>query len=224
MPDPIVQRIYDAGDIYEGVYEGWYCVGCEAFKPEKELVDGRCPLHPQTEPQWIKEKNYFFRLSKYQQPLLDLFRTNPGFSEPEARRNEQLRLLESGLDDISISRAGQSWGIPLPWDPQSVVYVWFDALINYASAVGLGDPNATDMFERWWPADLHIIGKDITRFHAVFWPAMLMSAKLPVPKQVFGHGFMTINGQRMSKTLGTIIDPIAAADRLNPNGQDPLRL
>ena len=177
-----MQRIYDAGDIYEGVYEGWYCVGCEAFKPEKELVNGRCPLHPQTEPQWIKEKNYFFRLSKYQTAAArSLSRSDPDFFEPDARRNEQLRLLESGLDDISISRAGQSWGIPLPWDPNSVVYVWFDALINYAAAVGLGtDP---DRFEQWWPADLHLIGKDITRFHTVIWPAMLMSAGLPLPKQ-----------------------------------------
>src|SRR5262249_30146272 len=147
-----------------------------------------------------------------------------GFGPPHLRRNEILRLVEGGLVDISMSRAGQSWGIPLPWDRSSVVYVWFDALINYASAVGLGAPDKKEMFERWWPADLHIVGKDITRFHAVFWPAMLMSAKLPVPKQVFGHGFMTLDGQRMSKTLGTIIDPIAAADRLGPNGHDPLRL
>jgi methionyl-tRNA synthetase len=219
----LAQRIYDAGDIYEGVYEGWYCVSCEEFKQEKDLVDGNCPLHPTLKPEWIREKNYFFRLSKYQQPLLDHFRDHPEFMQPDTRRNEILRLIEGGLIDISMSRAGQSWGIPLPWDPSSVVYVWFDALINYASAVGLGAPEDTgrQMFERWWPADLHIVGKDITRFHAVFWPAMLMSAKLPVPRQVFGHGFMTINGQRMSKTLGTIIDPIEAANRL---GVDPLRL
>jgi len=220
----LAQRIYDAGDIYEGVYEGWYCVSCEEFKQEKDLVNGNCPLHPTLKPEWIREKNYFFRLSKYQQPLLEHFRAHPDFMQPDTRRNEILRLIEGGLVDISMSRAGQSWGIPLPWDPTSVVYVWFDALINYASAVGLGAPEKRDMFERWWPADLHIVGKDITRFHAVFWPAMLMSAKVPVPKQVFGHGFMTLNGQRMSKTLGTIIDPIAAADRLGPNGQDPLRL
>src|SRR5688572_26297284 len=207
----MVQRIYDAGDIYEGIYEGWYCVGCEAFKPEKELVNGRCPEHPQTEPQWIKEKNYFFRLSKYQQPLLEHFRRHPEFSEPETRRNEQLRLLESGLDDISISRAGQAWGIPLPWDPNSVVYVWFDALINYYSAAG----------DRW-PADLHLIGKDITRFHTVIWPAMLMSADLPLPAKVFAHGFMTVNNQRMSKSNpATIIDPLDAAKR---HGVDALRL
>ena len=218
----IVDRIRAAGDIYEGVYEGWYCVGCEAFKQEKDLVDGRCPLHPATEPQWIREKNYFFRLSKYQQPLLDHFVAHPEFLQPEIRRNEILNLLKSGLEDISVSRAGQAWGIPLPFDKDSVVYVWFDALINYASAVGLGGTgNDVALFEKWWPADLHVIGKDITRFHTVIWPAMLMSARLPLPRQVFGHGFMTLNGQRMSKSLGTIVDPFAAADRFGP---DPLRL
>jgi len=215
----LARRIHDAGDIYEGTYEGWYCEGCEAFKQEKDLVDGKCPLHPTLVLQWIKEKNYFFRLSKYQKPLLDHFHAHPSFLEPDVRRNEILRLIESGLEDISVSRAGQSWGIPLPWDPSSVVYVWFDALINYASAVGLGRDEA--LFKTWWPADLHIIGKDITRFHTVIWPAMLMSAKLPVPRQVFGHGFMTLNGQRMSKSLGTIVDPLAAAKR---HGVDPLRL
>jgi methionyl-tRNA synthetase len=215
----LARRVYEAGDIYEGVYEGWYCVGCEEFKQEKDLVGGRCPLHPTLEPEWIREKNYFFRLSKYQQPLLDHFAAHPEFLEPAIRRNEILRLIESGLIDVSVSRAGQSWGIPLPWDPSSVVYVWFDALINYASAVGLGADD--EMFAKWWPANLHVIGKDITRFHAVIWPAMLLSAKLPLPRQIFGHGFMTLNGQRMSKTLGTIVDPAEAADRL---GHDPLRL
>ena len=218
----LATRIYHAGDIFEGVYEGWYCVSCEEFKQEKDLVDGNCPLHPTLKPEWIREKNYFFRLSKYQQPLLDHFHAHPEFMQPDIRRNEILRLIEGGLMDISVSRAGQSWGIPLPWDPSSVVYVWFDALINYASAVGLGGNQ--ELFERWWPADLHVVGKDITRFHAVIWPAMLMSAKLPVPRQIFGHGFMTINGQRMSKTLGTIIDPTETADRFGPQGQDPLRL
>jgi len=215
----LAQCVYDAGDIYEGVYEGWYCISCEEFKQEKDLVNGNCPLHPTLKPEWIREKNYFFRLSKYQQPLLDHYAAHPEFLEPEVRRNEILRLIEGGLIDVSVSRAGQSWGIPLPWDPSSVVYVWFDALINYASAVGLGADQA--MFEKWWPANLHVIGKDITRFHAVIWPAMLMSAKLPLPHQEFGHGFLTLNGQRMSKTLGTIVDPIVAADRL---GHDPLRL
>jgi methionyl-tRNA synthetase len=215
----LAQRIYETGDIYEGVYEGWYCVGCEAFKQEKDLVDGKCPLHPATMPQWIREKNFFFRLSKYQEPLRAHFAAHPDFLQPAERRNEILRLLEGGLEDISVSRAGQAWGIPLPFDPASVVYVWFDALINYASAVGLGSDAA--MFEKWWPANLHVIGKDITRFHTVIWPAMLMSAGLPLPQHVFGHGFMTVNGARMSKSLGTTIDPIDAADRL---GADPLRL
>src|SRR5262249_58904694 len=137
------------------------------------------------------------------------------------RRNEILRLIEGGLIDVSVSRAGQSWGIPLPWDRSSVVYVWFDALVNYASAVGLGQDENAAMFAKWWPADLHVIGKDITRFQAVIWPAMRLSAKLPLPRAIFGHGFMTINGQRMSKTLGTIIDPLVAAAR---HGADPLRL
>jgi len=214
----LARRIHATGDIYEGVYEGWYCLGCESFKQEKDLVDGKCPLHL-TIPQWIKEKNYFFRLSKYQRPLLEHFEAHPEFLQPDIRRNEILRLVESGLEDISVSRAGQAWGIPLPFDAKSVVYVWFDALINYASAVGLGGDQT--LFKKWWPADLHIVGKDITRFHSVIWPAMLMSATLPLPRQVYGHGFMTLNGQRMSKSLGTIVDPIEAANRF---GVDPLRL
>jgi methionyl-tRNA synthetase len=218
----VARRLHEAGDIYEGLYEGWYCVSCEEFKTDKDLVDGKCPLHPTLTPEWIREKNYFFRLSKYQQPLADHFAAHPEFLQPEIRRNEMLRLIEGGLTDISVSRAGQSWGIPLPFAADSVVYVWFDALINYASAVGLGGDAA--LFERWWPADLHVIGKDITRFHSVIWPAMLMAAKIPLPRTVFGHGFMTMNGQRMSKSLGTVVDPIEAADRFGPNGHDPLRL
>jgi methionyl-tRNA synthetase len=213
----LVTRISARGDVYEGFYEGWYCVGCEAFKQEKDLIDGKCPLHSTVE--WIREKNHFFRLSAYRDRLLEHFRAHPEFLEPEVRRNEILRLLEAGLDDISISRAGQAWGIPLPDDPGSVTYVWFDALINYASAVGFGtDPT---LFERWWPANLHIIGKDITRFHTVIWPAMLMSAGIALPGQVFGHGFITVDGQRMSKSLGNVVDPVDAAQRL---GVDPLRL
>jgi methionyl-tRNA synthetase len=220
---PAVQRMaqasYDAGDIYEGVYEGWYCVSCEAFKQEKDLVDGHCPIHPTIKPEWIREKNWFFRLSKYQQPLLDFYKAQPSFIEPEVRRNEILRLVEAGLEDISVSRAGQAWGIPLPFDTGSVVYVWFDALINYAAAVGLGWKD--DLLARWWPANLHIIGKDITRFHCVIWPAMLMSARLPLPQQVFGHGWISVSGQRMSKSLGNVVDPVEAAERC---GVDALRL
>ena len=213
----LVSRMADAGDIYEGFYEGWYCVSCEAFKQEKDLIDGNCPVH-QKPPDWIKEKNYFFRLSRYQQRLRAHYDQHPGFLEPESRRNEILRLIEAGLEDISMSRTGQSWGIPLPSDPKSVVYVWVDALINYASAVGYGVDDS--LFAKWWPADLHVIGKDITRFHCVVWPAMLMSAGLPLPGQVFGHGWVHWRGQKMSKSLGTVVDPLEAADRLGP---DPLR-
>jgi methionyl-tRNA synthetase len=213
----LVRRIAAAGDVYQGFYEGWYCIGCEAFKQDKDLVDGRCPLHGPVE--WIREKNHFFRLSAYRDKLLQHFSAHPEFLEPDVRRNEILRLLEAGLEDISISRAGQAWGIPLPDDPNSVVYVWFDALINYAAAAGFGTDQA--LFDRWWPASLHVIGKDITRFHTVIWPAMLMSAGIALPRQVFGHGFMTVDGQRMSKTLGNVVDPVDAARRF---GVDPLRL
>jgi methionyl-tRNA synthetase len=215
----LVSRIQAAGDIYEGHYEGWYCNSCEAFKQEKDLIEGSCPVH-RTKPDWIKEKNYFFRLSKYQQPLLDHYARRPEALEPEVRRNEILNVIQGGLDDISISRAGQAWGIPLPFDPQSVVYVWFDALINYISALGFGSGDQAQV-DRWWPASLHVIGKDITRFHCVIWPAMLMSAGLPLPERVFGHGFVTFKGEKMSKSLGTIVDPLDAASKFGP---DPLRL
>ena len=214
----LVQRIADAGDLYEGEYEGWYCVSCEAFKQDKDLVDGDCPIH-QTTPAWIKEKNHFFRLSRYRDRLLQHYEAHPTFLQPDVRRNEMLRLLERGLEDISVSRTGQSWGIPLPSDPSSVVYVWFDALINYIAAVGYGTDD--ERFGAWWPADLHVVGKDITRFHAVVWPAMLMSAGLALPRCVFGHGWVNWQGQKMSKSLGTSVDPLDAADRLGP---DPLRL
>ena len=214
----LVSRMDAAGDIYEGHYEGWYCVSCEAFKQEKDLVEGLCPIH-RTRPDWLREKNYFFRLSKYQEALLAHYRQHPDFIVPDVRRNEILRLVESGLEDISVSRAGQAWGIPMPNDPSSVIYVWVDALINYITAVGFGtDP---DTCARWWPADLHVIGKDITRFHCVIWPAMLMSAGLPLPRQVFGHGWLHLKGERMSKSLGTVVDPLEAAQRFGP---DPLRL
>ena len=214
----MVRKIAEAGDLYEGAYEGWYCVSCEAFKQEKDLVDGNCPIHLRP-PQWIKEKNHFFRLSRFQEPLLAHYAAHPEFLEPEIRRNEILRFLESGPEDISMSRTGQSWGIPLPNDPDSVVYVWVDALINYLSAVGYGRDE--ELCNQWWPADLHVVGKDITRFHCVIWPAMLMSAGLPLPREVFGHGWVHWKGQKMSKSLGTIVDPLEAAERLGP---DPLRL
>jgi methionyl-tRNA synthetase len=214
----MVERIAEAGDLYQADYEGWYCVSCEAFKQEKDLVDGLCPIH-RTTPDWIRERNHFFRLSAYRDRLLAHVQAHTGFVQPDVRRNEILRLLEGGLEDISISRAGQSWGIPLPSDPASVVYVWFDALINYASAVGYGTDDT--LMQRWWPADLHVIGKDITRFHCVIWPAMLMSAGLPLPRQVFGHGWVHLRGEKMSKSLGTSVDPLEAAARF---GVDALRL
>jgi methionyl-tRNA synthetase len=214
----LIRRISDAGDIYEGQYEGWYCVSCEAFKQEKDLIEGLCAIH-RTKPEWIRERNYFFRLSKYQQRLLQHFADQPEFLIPEIRRNEILRLIQGGLEDISVSRAGQSWGVPMPQDVTSVVYVWFDALINYISAVGLGTDDG--LLAKWWPADLHVIGKDITRFHTVIWPAMLMSAGLPLPRQVFGHGWVHLKGEKMSKSLGTTIEPLDALDLFGP---DPLRL
>src|SRR3954465_1923071 len=214
----LIKRISAAGDIYEGFYEGWYCVSCEAFKQEKDLVDGNCPIH-RTKPEWIREKNYFFRLSKYTDRLRRHFEWHPDFLVPEVRRNEILRLLEAGLEDISGSRAGQAWGIPMPDHPSSVTYVWVDALINYISAVGYGTQPET--VGKWWPADLHVIGKDITRFHAVIWPAMLMSAGLEVPRQIFGHGWVNFRGEKMSKSLGTAVEPLDAAQKF---GADPLRL
>ncbi len=219
----MVRRIAEAGDLYEGHYEGWYCVSCEAFKQEKDLVDGLCPIH-RTKPDWIRERNHFFRLSAYRDRLLAHFEAHPDFLQPDVRRNEILRLLEGGLEDISVSRAGQPWGIPLPNDPSSVVYVWFDALINYITAAGYGeDP---ERLARWWPADLHVIGKDITRFHCVVWPAMLMSAGEALPRQVFGHGWVHFRGEKMSKSLGTTVDPLEAARRHRTwnGGPDPLRL
>lgn len=214
----LVRKMSEAGDIFEGFYEGWYCVSCEAFKQEKDLIEGNCPIH-RTKPEWIREKNYFFRLSRYTERLRHHFEWHDDFLVPEVRRNEIVRLLEGGLEDISVSRAGQAWGIPMPDDPSSVIYVWVDALINYISAVGYG--TNPEMVAKWWPADLHVIGKDITRFHAVIWPAMLMSAGVDVPKQVFGHGWVNFRGEKMSKSLGTIVEPLDAVQRFGP---DPLRL
>jgi len=199
-----VQVCHQRGDIYKGAYQGWYCSSCEAFLLEKDLDEDRnCPWHKRP-PQWLEEPNYFFRLSKYQQPLLDYYEQHPQFVRPESRRNEVLSLIRGGLDDISISRAGATWGIPFPFDPQQVVYVWFDALLNYITARGYGhDPEA---FARYWPADVHIIGKDITRFHCVIWPAMLMSAQISLPDQVFAHGFVYARGEKLSKSRGGSAD------------------
>jgi len=210
-------RIHERGDIYKGKYEGFYCVSCERFYPEKDLVEGRCPIHG-TEPQWLSEENYFFRLSKYAAPLLDHIRSHPEFIIPEIRKNEIVNVIEGGLEDISVSRSSGRWGIPLPNDPTQTVYVWFDALINYITGVGYPEPNGN--YERYWPADLHVIGKDITRFHCIIWPAMLMSAGVPLPTTVLGHGWVHFQGQKLSKSLGNIVNPLDVADKY---GADPLR-
>ena len=213
----LFRAIVDAGDVYKGKYEGHYCVGCERFYPEKDLVDGKCPIH-KTVPQWVSEENYFFRLSAYGPKLLEHYRRNPEFIVPETRRNEIVNVVESGLDDISVSRASVAWGIPLPNDPAHTVYVWVDALINYITGVGYPDMNGD--FSKYWPADLHVIGKDITRFHCVIWPAMLLSAKLPLPKTVLGHGWVSFHGEKLSKSLGNIVNPLDIVDRW---GADALR-
>jgi methionyl-tRNA synthetase len=205
-----VQRLHDRGEVYLGTYEGPYCVSCEEFKQEKELIDGNCPIHGRPV-EILEEANYFFPLSKYQQPLLDLYESRPESVLPDFRRNEVVSFVRGGLQDLSISRSGTDWGIQLPWDHDHVVYVWVDALLNYATAVGFGtDP---EEFDRLWPADLHIIGKDIIRFHAVIWPALLMAAGVDVPKTVFGHGFVNVSGEKMSKSSGTGVHPSEVIDR-----------
>ncbi|MFC1511751.1 methionine--tRNA ligase [Candidatus Latescibacterota bacterium] len=213
----LFRRIKEAGDIYTADYKGWYCEGCEAFIQDKDLVDGTCPHH-RTKPSWIEETNYFFRLSKFGDRLLAHIKANPDSIRPESRRNEIIRLIEGGLEDISVSRSGFDWGIPLPDDPDHVVYVWFDALINYISALGFGGDDRA--FRKYWPADVHIIGKDITRFHCVIWPAMLLSGGIELPKTVFGHGFIYHSGERMSKSLGNVVSPLDIVDTF---GADPLR-
>jgi methionyl-tRNA synthetase len=210
-------RAYAKGDVYRSTYEGWYCVSCEAFYRPEELSDEKCPVHG-TKPEWLQEHNYFFALSKYQDRLLQHIEANPEFIRPETRRNEVLQFIRSGLQDFSISRSSVRWGIPVPIDPSQVLYVWFDALINYVSGIGWLSDEAT--FERYWPADIHIVGKDITRFHCIYWPAMLLAADLPLPKEVFGHGFVNMRGERMSKSLGTGIDPSSIVDEF---GADSLR-
>ena len=213
-----ISKMQARGDIYKGAYEGWYCVSCEAFKQEADLKDGYCLLHPTVKAQWLKEENYFFKLSEYQDRLQEHIEKHRDFVQPETRRNEVLGWLKTGLQDFSISRSTIKWGIPFPGDPKHVVYVWGDALVNYVTGVGYGTDEA--MFKRWWPADLHVIGKDITRFHCLYWPAMLMSAGVAVPKRVYVHGFLTVRGVKMSKSLGNYIDPLESADRF---GADAVR-
>ena len=212
----MVTRAQAAGDIYKGTYSGWYCTGDNEFKTDAQIVDGKCPDHPTLELQWLEEENYFFALSRYQERLEALYRENPAFCEPEHFRNEVLGWLRDGLQDFSISRAGSSWGIPFPGDPAHRIYVWFDALTNYIT--GAGFPDDAERFARFWPADVHIIGKNITRFHCLYWPAMLMSAGLELPRQVFAHGFMLLRGEKMSKTRGNVLDPDEAVALFGVDG------
>ena len=218
----LIKRIADASpdDFYEKEYEGWYCVGCEVFKREDEIVDGKCVLHPTRELQWTKERNWFFRLSKYQAFLTRLVNERPEFIQPETRRNEILGLLAQGLEDLSITRARLSWAIPFPIasagaEPQGT-WVWFDALPNYLTATGYPEKGWKDR----WPAQLHIVGKDITRLHCVVWPAMLQAAELPIPERVWGHGFISFGGERFSKSAGVKIE---LADEIARFGPDAFR-
>jgi len=205
-----LQRMYDAGDVYQGVYAGWYCVRCEAFKTEAELVDGKCPVH-EIEPEWIEEKNWFFRLSAYQGRLLELYDERPDFVLPAFRFNEARSFIAGGLQDFSISRAGQPWGVPIPWDRGQVAYVWADALVNYLSALSYARPGE-DLQDRYWPAVRHLMAKDIIRFHCVYWPAMLLSAGYAVPHQLFVHGWLLLDDRKISKSLGNVVDPLELID------------
>jgi methionyl-tRNA synthetase len=217
----IWEAMQDADDLYLDRYEGWYSVRDEAFYDESELVEGEGgeKQSPQGTPvEWTAEETWFFRLSRYQEPLLALYRDNPDFIRPESRRNEVMRFVEGGLKDLSVSRTSFDWGVPVPGSPDHVMYVWVDALTTYMT--GVGYPDLGGEFARYWPANVHLIGKDIVRFHAVYWPAFLMSAKLPLPRQVFAHGFLLSRGEKMSKSIGNVVDPMALAERF---GVDALR-
>ncbi|MGP7960284.1 methionine--tRNA ligase [Sanguibacter sp. A247] len=224
-----VQRLFDAGEIYQGTYEGYYCVGCEEYKLDSDLVDGTgehegvkvCPIHSRPV-DWLSEDNYFFRLSAYADRLVELYETHPEFVQPASARNEVMAFVKGGMKDLSISRNTFDWGIPLPWDTTHVLYVWFDALLNYATAVGLGDTEGAgaEQFARRWPASVHLVGKDILRFHAVIWPAMLMAAGLPLPGTVFAHGWLLVGGEKMSKSKLTGIAPAQVIDHF---GSDAFR-
>jgi methionyl-tRNA synthetase len=207
-------------DIYKKKYKGLYCVGCEAFYTEKDLINGKCPEH-KTKPEVVEEENYFFRLSAYQKWLEELIEKDKLKIIPEIRKNEVLAFIKRGLEDFSISRSKErahGWGIPVPNDKNQIIYVWFDALTNYISALNWQDNG--QLFKKYWPADLHIIGKGISRFHAIYWPAMLKSAGLPLPKEIFVHGYVTAEGQKISKSLGNVIDPF---DLVKKYGTDPIR-
>src|SRR4051812_21715023 len=217
----IWKAMEERGDLYLDRYEGWYSVRDEAYYEPEELTDAEdgSKLSPQGTPvEWTVEESWFFRLSKYQQPLLDHYAANSEFIMPESRRNEVVRFVEGGLKDLSISRTSFDWGVPVPSGNHHVMYVWLDALTNYIT--GLGYPDDTELWRRYWPADVHLIGKDVVRFHAVYWPAFLMSAGIALPKQVYGHGFLLSRGEKMSKSVGNVVDPMVLADRF---GVDALR-
>ncbi len=206
----IFMKMYEKGDIYKGEYEGWYCTPCEAFWTETQTVDGKCPDCGRPVEK-AKESAYFFKLSKYQDRLIDLFENHPEFLQPDTRRNEMLSFAKQGLEDLCISRSSFSWGIPVPIDEKHVIYVWLDALSNYITA--LGYPDEPEKFEKYWPCDVHLVGKEIVRFHSIIWPAMLMSLEVPLPKKVLGHGWILLEGGKMSKSRGNIVDPVKLIER-----------
>lgn len=213
-----LQRIYDNGDIYQDVYSGLYCVQCEEFKNEADLVDGLCPEHG-VRPERIEETNWFFRLSAYQEKLLQLYDERPDFVVPRFRYNEARSFIAGGLEDFSVSRAGQPWGVPIPWDPEQVTYVWVDALINYLSALSYVR-EGEDLRETFWPRVHHLLGKDILRFHCIFWPALLLSAGFEVPQQLFVHGWLLLDDRKISKSVGNVVDPL---DLVDVYGSDAVR-
>ena len=205
----VFQKIYEKGDIYLGMYEGWYCIPCESFWTDGQLVDNKCPDCNRSVER-LKEENYFFRLSKYRDRIIEHFEKHSDFIRPDSRRNELWKRIMSGVDDISVSRAAVEWGIPVPMNPKHTIYVWIDALLNYITALGYDDE--PERFKKYWPANVHIIGKEILWFHGVIWPAILMSLEIEVPRQIYAHGWWTIEGQKISKSLGNAIDPIAITD------------
>ncbi len=215
----VMQRVHDNGHVYEGVYEGWYCPRCADFKTESELgPDNTCPIH-EIRLERQREENWFFRLSAFQDDLERLYSERPGFVVPEFRRNEALSFIKSGVQDVSLSRPNISWGVPLPWDPNQVMYVWFDALLNYYTSLSYAR-EGEDLTERYWPASLHVLAKDILKFHAVIWPALLIAAGIEVPKRMVIHGFLLMGERKMSKSLGNVLDPFEVIERF---GADALR-